>query len=729
VSETLLLLLVESALRALAAAIVVWAALRLLRVRNVRAQKAAWTLVLLGAIAMPLLMRWPSLPAADIVTLPNLATWVSGAVHPVAPAAASFAEAAPAPPPDAWSDQLPERPIAALHDGAGNPAPDQSAAADLPDALIAPVVSASQPATAAVLPVAAPARLRLLELAWLIYLAIAVVLLLRLVAGLVSALRLWMAAEPVPAPILAGLAPAGSVRSSMRLASPINFGSGIVLPPDYPHWSAEKLRAVLAHERAHVRQGDFYLQLLAGVYAALVWFSPLGWFLKHKLSELGEAMGDHAGLQEAASRSSYAQMLLEFAVLPRPNQTGVAMARPGKLASRIERLLNDATFHQSFASHHWRRAALVLVIVPAALLASAALVRVQAAGQTASPAQAPIAQQSPEPAPQTGVSNPPSQTVTGQEPQAPAPPAGTPNPAPEPNAETAPAAAPEPGAEPLPGLPAAPGQVGVSPVPPIHVQVSPVPPVHVNIPPIPNIDVRMSEAQLKAMDAMRESLDRNFAFYDGGEPWALVPAQGEPNTSHSGHFNGPDRAAIDNARKNAHAPFFWFRHDGKAYVVEDPAVIAQVQSLEKPIEDMRSQMRALGKQQRDLGHQLRQQMSQQRQAPIPKPDLSKQMAELNAAVDSLKASQADTITREQLRNLQRQIGALQAQLFRAESGFYKENGQWGAEMGEFGKQMGKLGAEQGRLAGEMARMSIDNRGKIDAIINESLRDGKAKPVK
>lgn len=608
-SETLLPLLVESALRALAAAIVVWAALRLLRVRNVRAQKAAWTLVLLGAVAMPLLMRWPSLPAADIVTLPKLATWVSGAVHPVTPAAVPSAGTALAPPPDAWSSQFPERPIAALHDAARNPVSGRSAAADLPDALIAPFESASsavQPATVAALPAAAPARLRLLELAWLIYLAIAAVLLIRLIAGLASALRLWMAADPVPPSILVGLAPSGSVRSSTRLASPINFGSGIVLPPDYPHWSAEKLRAVLAHERAHVRQGDFYLQLLAGVYATLVWFSPLGWFLKHRLSELGEAMGDRAGLQEAASRSSYAQMLLEFAALPRPNQTGVAMARPGKLASRIERLLNDTTFHQCFASHHWRRAALVLVMVPAALLASAALVRVQAAGQTASPAQAPIAQQSPGPAPQTGVSNPPSQTVTGQEPQAPAPPAATPNPAPEPNAETAPAAAPEPGAEPLPGLPAAPGQVGAPPVPPIHVQVSPVPPVHVNIPPIPNIDVQVSKAQLKAMDAMREGLGRNHSFYDGGEPWALVPAQGEPvtNAPFFGHLKGAGQAEIDQARKTAHAPFFWFRHDGKAYIVEDPAVIAQVQSLEKPVDELRSQMRALGKQQRDFGRQL-----------------------------------------------------------------------------------------------------------------------------
>jgi beta-lactamase regulating signal transducer with metallopeptidase domain len=58
---------------------------------------------------------------------------------------------------------------------------------------------------------------------------------------------------------------------------------------------------VLAHEGSHVRQRDFYLQLLAGFYTAITWFSPLGWWLKHKLSELSEAISDRAGLEESAA--------------------------------------------------------------------------------------------------------------------------------------------------------------------------------------------------------------------------------------------------------------------------------------------------------------------------------------------------------------------------------------------------------------------------------------------
>jgi uncharacterized membrane protein len=54
--------LVESALRALMMALAVWAGLRVFRVSNVVAQKAAWGLVLVCAVAVPLVMRWQVLP-------------------------------------------------------------------------------------------------------------------------------------------------------------------------------------------------------------------------------------------------------------------------------------------------------------------------------------------------------------------------------------------------------------------------------------------------------------------------------------------------------------------------------------------------------------------------------------------------------------------------------------------------------------------------------------------
>ncbi|MEI9969267.1 MAG: hypothetical protein WDM87_11835 [Terracidiphilus sp.] len=64
------IMLLEATLRALIAAFAVWAGMRVLRVKNVPAQKAAWGLMLVAALAMPLLMRWQLVPAWAAVNLP-----------------------------------------------------------------------------------------------------------------------------------------------------------------------------------------------------------------------------------------------------------------------------------------------------------------------------------------------------------------------------------------------------------------------------------------------------------------------------------------------------------------------------------------------------------------------------------------------------------------------------------------------------------------------------------
>jgi len=211
---------------------------------------------------------------------------------------------------------------------------------------------------------------------FLTYLAIAALLLLRLGLGMAMTLRLWLTATPIRSLKLSEAGSSRGLRASPRIASPLTVGSSILLPADYERWDEEKLRVVLAHERSHIRQGDFYLQVLASLYAALVWFSPLGWWLKRELADLSEAISDLAGIEQARTRTSYAEVLLEFAAAPRPTALGVAMARSGSLARRIERLLNEPMFRQSFAGR--RRALVAAVLVPAAFFATA-MVQVQAA--------------------------------------------------------------------------------------------------------------------------------------------------------------------------------------------------------------------------------------------------------------------------------------------------------------------------------------------------------------
>jgi beta-lactamase regulating signal transducer with metallopeptidase domain/DUF4097 and DUF4098 domain-containing protein YvlB len=416
----------QAALRSLALAIGVWVILRLFRVRNVLALKCAWTLVLATAFLMPLLLPMASrLPRATLV-LPAF-------MHRAAPATSAFSseQAVPSQP------SVPPAPHQFAAPAASRPRHTATPVAVPTELSVLPVPEAPSPQAPAL-----PTFPIFAAIAFL-YFAISGLFLVRFVYGLVRAYLLWRSACPVATDLSVthGL----RLRASAAVSSPVTIGSSIILPADFRSWDGEKLRIVLAHERSHVRQGDFYLQALAGLYAAIVWFSPLGWWLKHQLSDLAEALSDRSGLEEAASRASYAQILLEFAAAPHLTEIGVAMARSSNLSHRIERLFNESAFRQAFTAS--RRTLATALLVPVTLFAAATFVRVTAAAQT------------------------PEQTPSAQSPTPPAAPS-------TPAAAPAPPQAPAPGSNAAPATPATPAQPARVDVPPIHVNV---PAVHVNV--------------------------------------------------------------------------------------------------------------------------------------------------------------------------------------------------------------------------------------------------------
>jgi hypothetical protein len=205
---------------------------------------------------------------------------------------------------------------------------------------------------------------------------VAALLALRVITAFLLTLRLWRRARPAPELSATGL----SIRETAALASPATFGSGILLPADWRNWDATKLRAVLAHEQAHVRWGDFWVQLLAGIHAAVFWFSPLAWWLRNRVAVLAEAASDDAALQVVEDSAGYAEILLYFAARPQRFSAAVAMARPRTLANRVDRILTGVP-RQVRAG--WRTYAFTAVSIAAtAALAAGCSVRAQSSSTT-----------------------------------------------------------------------------------------------------------------------------------------------------------------------------------------------------------------------------------------------------------------------------------------------------------------------------------------------------------
>ena len=738
-------IILEAALRGLALAAMVGLALRLLRVRNVPARKAAWTLVLLAAFAMPLLMR----------AIPSRMGWLLP-IH-FAPkmvrAAATPAVAAQVQP------MVLQQAAARISAAPVSATTDRTPAATAPlsiDLAPSPTVADSAPAPSAQ-PVPIPRRAFHLPPAGTllvgIYLALAAILLLRLVIGLFVALRLWMTADRV-SPLIA---PEPNVRSSSRIASPVTIGSGIVLPANYTQWDARKLRMVMAHERSHVRQLDFYLQVLAGLYTALFWFSPLGWWLRRTLSSLGEAIGDRAGISAAQSRSGYASLVLEFAALPHKLLPGVAMARSTNLSRRVDSMLNENLFRSLFSEGR-RRAMASLLVIPAALFAVTALVRVptaaaQAVPQNTQPSQA----QTPAEAPTTGQSNPPETQITNDA---------------APDAVPAPALAPDQAVPAPPPMPAAPQGQGTTVIPSGDAQTPPSPtalsappavvapqaeaPLAQDLGSAPNLWVKIPQVKIPNIDvfanpnvntlAFKNLLDSQTLFGSGdnvyflgnggvhgdayyfssnGDSWALVDGTGK----HLTLGDGATKDQLDLAQRMARGPFLWFTHDGKSYIVDDPAIVAQIRSLYAPMKDLSRQEEDLGVQERVVGR-LDEELarSMRDDATVRLPDLSKEMADAQAALDNLKSEQGQMLSEEKLAETQAKLAEMEARLGSLEARAAAQNNS-AERMRALGEQERQLGDQQRQLGDQQKKLAQQAEQQVKNLIQECLSNGKATQVK
>lgn len=272
--------LLESTLRTLLLAGIV--ALGIWRVRNPAVKLAAWTLVLVAGLAMPLLVQ--SLPPLPLVV-----------------------RSAPiATPP---GTEILEANNMAIHQQVWQEAPQDS------------VFSWSDAA------------------GWA-YLEITALLLGRLAFGLFFRRRLISRSRIVNS--LGAI----ETRESDELAVPVTYGwlhPVIVLPGTWRTWEARKLDAVITHETAHIRQSDYLRQLLSILHASVFWFSPLSWWLVKRTAELAEETIDDIVLRDISDPGYYAEVLVDFVKnrqgSNRLTWSTVAMARPSSFGNRVDRIL------------------------------------------------------------------------------------------------------------------------------------------------------------------------------------------------------------------------------------------------------------------------------------------------------------------------------------------------------------------------------------------------------
>ena len=205
---------------------------------------------------------------------------------------------------------------------------------------------------------ASPFSGQLSKLILLLWVLGALFVMLKLLAGLSRLARVSAASTPMIGDdwtqIVLGFCkslrivrPVQLLQCADATSMPVTWGMvrpRILLPAAAKEWSADRRRAVLSHELAHIARHDWFVQICAELACGIYWFQPLVWFAATSLRNESERACDDSVLNGGIDASDYANQLLDLARTLKNEHRGwsaaLAIARPSNLERRFIAMLN-----------------------------------------------------------------------------------------------------------------------------------------------------------------------------------------------------------------------------------------------------------------------------------------------------------------------------------------------------------------------------------------------------
>ena len=164
---------------------------------------------------------------------------------------------------------------------------------------------------------------------------------------------------------------AGVVRlghsAAVEVPTVVGWLAPVVLVPLSPYaaLSTEQLRALLAHELAHITRRDYLVNVLQKAAESLLFFHPAAWWLSHQIRAEREYCCDDAAVRTEGNALAYARALSDLEALRAERRQLAIGSNGGVLMFRIKRLLGLEV--------KARRTGRLAAFVVAALVASSAV--------------------------------------------------------------------------------------------------------------------------------------------------------------------------------------------------------------------------------------------------------------------------------------------------------------------------------------------------------------------
>jgi beta-lactamase regulating signal transducer with metallopeptidase domain len=501
---------------------------------------------------------------------------------------------------------------------------------------------------------------------------------------------------------------------------------------------ATYVEALLAHELAHVRRHDYLVNLLQRAIEALLFFHPVTWWLSRRVRIERELIADRLAADAIGDPQRLARALAALSDLAPPSPALPHLAHAahgGHLMSRIQHLIRSVPRDRQPAG----RIALPLIGIAAACIAFYAQAQInrQDAEKIAPVVAAEVAASAPAIAEEAAKSASASAAAAASQASEAAAAAAAEAPR---IAEAVAAQAHAIAADAANSANAMATQAAEASI--VATQAA--------------AQATQATQHVQVAQAAKSAQEASYKQYgtDDRNAWALV-RKNEAGYSMSGSTR--DMRQIDAAKRAMHDDFLWFRRDGKAYVIDDPAIVARAQAHWKDSEALGERMSALGDQMEVHGKKMEAlgaQMEKLSVNHIPSPAMQQAQERMGAMADqqqelagrqqllAMKMRKADGAEEEKLDRemdaLSKQMDALgdqmeaQGKIIERESAKLEQNAapmeaigkqmeQASKPMDALGKQMGELGKQQEQLARKAEKAT-------NALITEAMQKGLARPA-
>jgi beta-lactamase regulating signal transducer with metallopeptidase domain len=157
--------------------------------------------------------------------------------------------------------------------------------------------------------------------------------------------------------------------------------------------STEQMEMILAHELAHIRRNDFFVNLMQAVVETLLFYHPAVWWISHRIRVERENCCDDVAVAVSGKPLVYARALTRLEELRMDDARAFVAANGGSLIGRIRRLAGARAESSNVPSRFVAGAALLTVLLALLIAPSLPLRGQQQKADTPAPTPKPQAAQ------------------------------------------------------------------------------------------------------------------------------------------------------------------------------------------------------------------------------------------------------------------------------------------------------------------------------------------------